>query len=357
VGGDRGKMSSFPDPLELGQLEHPWDEEDPSVFDRVTAVPGEVPDAPPDGTAGADDPVSGLHQRATSDEPLTNVRERVLDDTLPPVLGGAPESTRARVKSKPSPAPHAPQPAATQSESTKSTGTRRSPAKRPVLELELEDIESKAPPPPGRRADALEAPVPERPRQSALVRERPVTEPVHSRATQPIAEPPRPSEPEPAFTRITRPIEPPPDTQPFLEPILEQPLPVSQPQTRPEVLDMRDRYATGDFTGALVVAESLLEREPEHEEARRCYGRCTEVLAQMYLARLGSPAQAVRVAVPNDQIKWLSLDHRAGFLLSLVDGHLTVEELLDISSMARLDALRILSGLLDQRVIALCERP
>jgi hypothetical protein len=97
---------------------------------------------------------------------------------------------------------------------------------------------------------------------------------------------------------------------------------------------MRDRYATGDFTGALVVAEAMLETTPDHEEARRCHERCTEVLSQMYL----------------------SLDHRAGFLLSLVDGRLTIEELLDISGMPRLDALRILYGLLDQRVIALCER-
>jgi hypothetical protein len=119
---------------------------------------------------------------------------------------------------------------------------------------------------------------------------------------------------------------------------------------------MRDRYATGDFTGALVVAEGLLEADPEHAEARRCHERCTEALSHMYLARLGSPAQVVRVVLPNDQIRWLSLDHRAGFLLSLVDGTLSIEELLDISGMTRLDALRILYGLLDQRVIALCDR-
>jgi hypothetical protein len=61
----------------------------------------------------------------------------------------------------------------------------------------------------------------------------------------------------------------------------------------------------------------------------------------------------VRVAVPSDQIRWLSLDHRAGFVLSLIDGSSTVEELLDISGMNRLDALRILYTLYDQRVVAL----
>ena len=62
------------------------------------------------------------------------------------------------------------------------------------------------------------------------------------------------------------------------------------------------------------------------------------------------------VAVPSEQIRWLSLDHRSGFLLSLVDGTSSVEELLDISGMAKLDALRILYTLREERVIALVAR-
>jgi hypothetical protein len=73
----------------------------------------------------------------------------------------------------------------------------------------------------------------------------------------------------------------------------------------------------------------------------------------MYLARLGSLKQIIRVAIAREQIRWLSLDHRAGFLLSLIDGTSSIEELLDVSSMPRLEALRILYGLLDQRVIEL----
>jgi hypothetical protein len=125
------------------------------------------------------------------------------------------------------------------------------------------------------------------------------------------------------------------------------------PTDTPEVTDMTDRYATGDFSGALIVAEGILEVDPNHEQALRYQQRCGETLSQMYLARLGSLTQVVRVAVARDQIRWLSLDHRAGFLLSLVDGTSSIEELLDVSTMPRLEALRILYGLLDQRVIAL----
>lgn len=120
-----------------------------------------------------------------------------------------------------------------------------------------------------------------------------------------------------------------------------------------QISEMKDRYATGDFTGALVVAEGLLELDPDDTDAERYAQSCRDVLMQMYSARLGALSQRVRVAVPGDQIRWLSLDHRAGFVLSLIDGSSTVEELLDISGMNRLDALRIIYTLFDQRVIAL----
>jgi len=120
-----------------------------------------------------------------------------------------------------------------------------------------------------------------------------------------------------------------------------------------EIGEMKDRYAMGDFTGALVVAEGLLEVNAGDTDAQRYAQSCRDVLTQMYTARLGALNQRVRVAVPGDQIRWLSLDHRAGFVLSLIDGSSTVEELLDISGMNRLDALRILYTLFDQRVIAL----
>lgn len=117
--------------------------------------------------------------------------------------------------------------------------------------------------------------------------------------------------------------------------------------------DMQDRYAVGDFTGALVVAESILDSNPEDEDAKRYAASCREVLTQMYAARLGSMDQVPSVVVPADQITWLSLDHRAGFLLSLVDGISNIEEILDVSGMSRLDALRIMYTLAQQNVIAL----
>ncbi len=117
--------------------------------------------------------------------------------------------------------------------------------------------------------------------------------------------------------------------------------------------DMHDRYATGDFSGALEVAERVLAKDPDQDEAYRCAQSCRDVLADMYASRLGGTHRRAAVIMSPDQIRWLSLDHRAGFLLSIIDGVSTVEELLDICGMPKLEALRILCSLLDQQAVAL----
>lgn len=128
------------------------------------------------------------------------------------------------------------------------------------------------------------------------------------------------------------------------------------PEPGSPLAELADRYAMGDYSGALVVAEGILESDPEHADAQRFARSCREVLTGMYSARLGALDQVVRMAVAGDQIRWLSLDHRAGFLLSLVDGTLTLEEILDISGMTRLDALRIMFSLQQEGVISLAPR-
>lgn len=119
------------------------------------------------------------------------------------------------------------------------------------------------------------------------------------------------------------------------------------------VQDMKERYAMGDFSGALEVAEKILATDPDQEDAYRCAQNCRDVLTDMYASRIGGTHQRAVVTMTPDQIRWLSLDHRAGFLLSMIDGVSTIDELLDICGMPRLEALRILCILLDQHAVVL----
>jgi hypothetical protein len=128
------------------------------------------------------------------------------------------------------------------------------------------------------------------------------------------------------------------------------PPPVS---ARAGVRELEECYAVGDYSRALQIAEQMLARSPDDLAARRYAQNCRDVLTQMFAARIGPLDQVITVVVSPEEVQWLSLDHRAGFLLSLVDGMSTVDEILDISGMTRLDALKILHDLTEQQVVKL----
>lgn len=119
--------------------------------------------------------------------------------------------------------------------------------------------------------------------------------------------------------------------------------------------EMEELYALGDFTGALVIAELILGSEPAHMHAYRCAESCRRKLVQLYTSKIGSLARVPTSAMNDADMRWLGLDHRAGFLLSRVDGVSSVEEILDVCGMPRLEALKTLVELLERGAISLDE--
>jgi hypothetical protein len=139
----------------------------------------------------------------------------------------------------------------------------------------------------------------------------------------------------------------------------EEPLPGGRTPTpapvtvKPSEREMNDRVSVGDYSGALEIAESILADNPNNVAAKACIENCRTVLRKMYAARIGPLDRVPVVAVPRDQLRWLSIDHKAGFVLSLVDGVSSLEMIIDVSGMPELDTLRILSELAQQRIISL----
>jgi hypothetical protein len=132
---------------------------------------------------------------------------------------------------------------------------------------------------------------------------------------------------------------------------VRKPIPRGDVKTRSR--EMADRVSLGDYSGALEIAEKILADTPDDRAALACAENCRTVLRQMYATRIGPLDRVPVVMVPRDQLRWLSIDHRAGFVLSLVDGVSTLEMIIDVSGMAELDTLRILSELAQQRIISL----
>jgi hypothetical protein len=119
------------------------------------------------------------------------------------------------------------------------------------------------------------------------------------------------------------------------------------------IAEMRERYSLGDYTGALEMADLLLAEDPSDTEASECAESCRDVLEGMYAARLGPLDRVPTVVVQRSQLRWLSIDHRAGFILSLIDGTSSIEMILDVCGMPKLDAIRILFELVQQKIVAL----
>ena len=125
----------------------------------------------------------------------------------------------------------------------------------------------------------------------------------------------------------------------------------SASDAKPTLELLRDQLATGDFGAALDTANALLKNHPNNADALLYRDQCVATLRQMHIARFGSLTRIPIITVPEERIRWLSLDHRAGFLLSLVDGQGSVEDIVDASGMPELDALELLCSLLEQRIL------
>jgi tetratricopeptide (TPR) repeat protein len=129
--------------------------------------------------------------------------------------------------------------------------------------------------------------------------------------------------------------------------------PAEAPRTDVEVWlgAAKELFALGDFSGSLELIEKILQVDPEHGEARDYLRQNEATLISMYESKLGPLSSVPRLAVKPEEILWLNLDHRAGFLLAQIDGTVDYDSLFALSGLPRLDTARILANLIADGVI------
>jgi hypothetical protein len=143
------------------------------------------------------------------------------------------------------------------------------------------------------------------------------------------------------------------DLRPLVPERRPSPAPPAAPKSDVEVWmeGARELFALGDFSGSLEMIEKILRVDGNHAEARAYLRQNEATLIAMYESKLGSLANVPRLAISPEEVMWLNLDHRAGFLLAQVDGSVNFEVLFALSGLPRLDTARILSTLLADGVI------
>jgi tetratricopeptide (TPR) repeat protein len=142
-----------------------------------------------------------------------------------------------------------------------------------------------------------------------------------------------------------------------LRPLVPDGVPLPGPQTLPKkevdvwMQAAKELFALGDFTGSLELIEKILQVDPDHGSARDYLRQNEATLIAMYESKLGPLAGVPRLAIKPEEVMWLNLDHRAGFLLAQIDGAVDYEALFALSGLPRLDTARILANLIADGVI------
>jgi hypothetical protein len=109
--------------------------------------------------------------------------------------------------------------------------------------------------------------------------------------------------------------------------------------------EVRERYEGGDHRGALRIAESILQENPDHLAALGYAESTRQMLRQKYLARIGDMTVVPRIKHVAIELARVGVDARDILVVDAIDGVLSVEEIVVTSGLSTLDVLRVLHDL------------
>ena len=120
-------------------------------------------------------------------------------------------------------------------------------------------------------------------------------------------------------------------------------------RTRRRITSLFERASTwqqaGDFEGAVAAVDLALAEDPNSALAQKLIHRHRDVVMAVLTAFLGNLDRIPTLARPLHELASAPISPRAAFLLSRVDGILSLEEILDVSGMPRIEAMRYLCQL------------
>jgi hypothetical protein len=117
------------------------------------------------------------------------------------------------------------------------------------------------------------------------------------------------------------------------------------------VEQIKKRLHTHDYAGALEMAEQALQTWPTDAVLIHYADIARKLLCKVYLSHLGDKDDVPAIAIGAEALRAQPLDRWAAYLVSCIDGRGSIEEVLDVSGMSRLDSLRILYELCQNGVV------
>ena len=115
--------------------------------------------------------------------------------------------------------------------------------------------------------------------------------------------------------------------------------------------DAHEALRREDLEGALDLFQMAAQLEPERFEIEGYVDLVRSQLLKRYRERIGDLQVVPRLLVGGGEVRRFNLAPEAGFMLSLVDGSTSFENLVSLSGMAAFEAFRNLSALLEAGIL------
>lgn len=112
-----------------------------------------------------------------------------------------------------------------------------------------------------------------------------------------------------------------------------------------------DASRSGDQITAIEAVELAFTIDSESAASQMAIHRHRDLIIEIFERFLGDQARLPTLTVPIHELAKLDIDSRGAFLLSRIDGSLTIEEILDVAGMATLDAYRYLCKMLARGIL------
>jgi hypothetical protein len=110
-----------------------------------------------------------------------------------------------------------------------------------------------------------------------------------------------------------------------------------------------------DLDRAVLAIEMAMIEAPDSAAAQKLIYRARDAILNAYQRYVGDLGCRPRLALGLHEMSTRTIDSRAAFLLTRVDGNMTFEEILDVSGMPRLEAFRYLVALVMRGVLSIVE--
>lgn len=115
----------------------------------------------------------------------------------------------------------------------------------------------------------------------------------------------------------------------------------------------QSEYIGGDYQTAVAALDLALDEAPDSVSVQILIEERAHSLIEIYASYEGDPSAVPALAMTPQEYGQRALDSHAAFLLSRVDGMLTIDDLMTVSGMPVLEAHRHLCNLLRQGILTL----